>query len=358
MFRRMLCLLSLATAPVQAAEYCVASYAELSAALQLAAISPVDDEVRIVAGDYALGGNVTFWPVFADSDAQPTGALALSGGWAPGCSTQALGAPSTVLRGTAPGHYVDLSPTASLLVSDLTFVDVFGGVTLDPATSPAFPLDIDVRASRLAILSDGSQTYGLRVAADAAEITVENVLVNARASCALGLKSGLPDAIVSVWSSTMVNRPLDDGSAGAAVCFESGSPNVANVLVNSILSTAGVDLLVDGAPVLAQHSVYGDAAACQQCGDAIDAASFGNFVREESLAGATGTVAGQFADLRDQTAAQGDLADSGTDSDITFPADVEGNPRPSQGTTPSRGAFQLADVVPGDALFANGFESP
>jgi hypothetical protein len=334
-----------------ATQYCVTSSVSLAATLQTVGTTAEDDGIRVARGDYAIATNLLVSPVFTPNGPLPTGALTLSGGWDANCTTQLLGAQRTVLRSIVAGLRVELNPTGDLSVGDLTFESFDGGVLLTPEFVPAGD-DVLLRASRVAVFADVTQTYGLRLRGDAVEVAVDNVLVDVTAACALAVGTTDPSGSVSVWSSTLVARPLDDGSIGAAACFDSEPVTAENASVNSIFSSPATDVFVDGAPVLMQWSVFGQAAACSQCGAAIANQSMGNFQRETVFSAGGTTTASRFAQIRDGTVAAGDLADTGLISDITFPADVEGTPRPLA-AAPSRGAFQLAA-----ALFSDGFEDP
>lgn len=106
--------------------FCVDTAEELQAALTIASANDQDDEVRIVQGTYV--GNFVYATATEAYD------LAVKGGYAAGCSSQALDPVTTILDGNQTGTVLAVSAgnvTADLSVQGLTLrngnKDGYGG---------------------------------------------------------------------------------------------------------------------------------------------------------------------------------------------------------------------------------------
>jgi YD repeat-containing protein len=101
---------------------CVATSADLQAALNAATADGVNDVIRLVTGVYTLTGNGGY--AFGYGTYEPYG-LFLLGGYAPGCATRVLDPANTVLDGESLGSVLALSqsggfPFVSSLMEGLT----------------------------------------------------------------------------------------------------------------------------------------------------------------------------------------------------------------------------------------------
>jgi len=107
-------LAALISPAAQAAVFCVGSPAELDAALTVARANGEADDVRVVAGTYALAAPLVY-------STHQAFALTLSGRWNAGCTAQA--GPSSILDGQGQHRilYAFSDATGDLAIIDLVF---------------------------------------------------------------------------------------------------------------------------------------------------------------------------------------------------------------------------------------------
>lgn len=340
-----------AAARVHAADFCVSNETELRNALAAAQLTAAADHVRLQAGSITLTQSLFF-----SSQGSPTGALTLSGGWDAGCANRQLGAQWTKIDAGDPQVAVGLSPDDDLTLTDLHFADIPQGVNL--SNPVAGPQVTTLRVSRVAVFNDQFVGDALTLFSPADRIEIDNLLVDAMASCAVAAATFEDAGELTIRSSTLIARRNPDfaGPAGAAICFDGAENADLNAAIDSVFnSSEGIDVHVNGRPVVMQSSAYSDIQGCEPCGvpEPLDAQSADNLVQPMAFdEAATGEFA-RFARVAQSTVSIPGLIDSGApQSLLLYPADVMGRPRLS-GTAIDRGAFEAPDDA---AVFGDGFE--
>jgi hypothetical protein len=154
-----------------AATYCVNSETALRSALDAAAASTINDEVRLVSGTYAMGHPVAH---------TVSGSLTISGGWNVGCALRTV-AQHTTLLGKPQDDFILRTHARSLKLervrwigwNDVVVTDDIPGVPAPTARSGIFEV------SRCAF--SGMSENGLELFVGHHDATVENAVFNANA---------------------------------------------------------------------------------------------------------------------------------------------------------------------------------
>ena len=334
----------------QAADHCVSNEIELRAALAIGEQSPEADHVRVRAGTITLTQSLSF-----SSQTGPTGPLVVSGGWDVACANQQIGAQWTKIETATPLVSVGLSPDDDLTVRDLHFVNIPQGVGFSNQVQG--PQLTTLRVSRIAVFNDEFVGDALSLFSLADRIEIDNLLVDSMAFCSVAAATFDDAGELTIRSSTLIARKNPDFPIGGnAICFDGAEAADLNAAVNAVFnSSEGIDIRVNGRPVVLQSSAYSDIEGCQPCGitNPLDPQSADNLVQPMAFdETATGNLA-RFVRVALSTLLIQSLIDSGSDQDLRlYPFDVVGFPRLA-GASQDRGAFE----VPNDeAIFFNGFE--
>lgn len=247
---------------VAAADYCVASTAQLRTALEAAAASAEDDVIKLVRGDYA----------FTDSGLSVSpikGGLVLRGGHASGCPVlgRSLDPATTRLYSSTPqARGISLSPGsgADLEIDGLSFVDLMA-VSLTAAGNlpTAASGRIWVRRSRFI-----GNRRGLDVFSAHKDVRIENCVFLDNES--LGFHGTDDDIALTITHLAAAQAPISVDvlfntvlGSRRALWIEGGGPFESNPRVqNNILRStlAGTDpyaLRVDAAQVAATNNIWG-----------------------------------------------------------------------------------------------------
>lgn len=319
-----------------AALACVDSPAALAAALTAAQANGEDDEIRVVAGQYALAASL----VHSTHEAF---ALALSGGWNPDCSARTGG--TTMLDGGGSKRVLQVNSDAT---GDLSITDlVFTGGWNDAATAggalaiETASRDVLVERNVFAGNQDAHQGGAGRIAVSTANslVTVRNNVVlgnSAPEAAGLVVNAGIGNAYI-VNNTIVANSTSIAGALCGGLCISGGSDFT---LSNNILwaNPAG-DLFIGntGDAIL----LYNDVGTIS--GGSPGPGSTGNLDVDPGFAPG-------FLNLR--LATDSPLVDAGLDSapggigvfDVSGAARVEG-------AHVDLGAYETVDTI-----FADGFE--
>lgn len=236
------------TAPVRAADYCVATANEFVAALAAAAASNEDDTIRLVAGTLQIATPI---------DLVVKGDLSLRGGHASGCPILLSQATRTTLSGNG-GRFELSKPSQDLSLSQLRFTGFSNVAVYDNSWSSAVVTG-RVLVQRCAFEGNGS---GLYFAIDHHDLRIENNLfvgstVNggnlfdgAGLVVALGATTVAGLAIEVVHNTSVANRIGYTFYAGQQL------PDALPAFANNIAYGNRVSDLILRLPVKANHNVW------------------------------------------------------------------------------------------------------
>lgn len=236
--------IALTAAPLRAADYCVATSQELSAALTDAAASSTDDTIKVRIGTYSGLG-----PIDLDVD----GALTISGGWSSNCVTRSETADSTLV-GTASQNFKLTQDNNDLELLGLTFESWSQVVLSDAPQSFGPPTDeISVRRNRFT-----GGLIGLFINAGSHNLLVENNILDQHSNTGLYLYRGpnsFGSANVLVHYNTIVN-PAVATATGLRVSADNAADDADIDLYNNVMDGHQFDLRISDQPVLVRHSFW------------------------------------------------------------------------------------------------------
>ena len=221
----------LATSVAHAGTSCVDTASAIATALDSAEANGEDDDIRIVAGHYAL-------PATLVHSTHEAFALRLSGGWAAGCSARAGAATTLDGGGTHRVLQVSSDSTGDLEITDL----VFSGGWNDAATAggalavETASRDVLIERNLFAGNEDTHQGGAARIAVSTADgvVRVRNNIVagnGAPEGAGLVVHAGIGDAWI-VNNTIIANSTSVPGALCAGLCVFGGS---AFTLSNNIL---------------------------------------------------------------------------------------------------------------------------
>lgn len=326
----------LATPVAHAGTACVDTAAGIAAALDAAEANGEHDEIRIVAGHYAL-------PATLVHSTHEAFALRISGGWTAGCGTRAGAVTTLDGGGTHRVLLVSSDATGDLEITDLVFTGGWndsatagGALAIETASR-----DVLVERNLFAGNDDTHQGGAARIAVSTADSVVRlrnNIVVGNSAPEGAGLvvHAGIGDAWI-VNNTIVANSTSVPGALCAGLCIFGGS---AFTLSNNILwdNPAGDLHIGTGAAPTLLHNDIGSIS-----GGAPGPGSAGNLDVEPGFAPGL---------LNLRLAGDSPLVDAGLDSAPggIGPFDYGGSAR-LQGAHVDIGAHET-----GDAIFSDGFD--
>lgn len=306
--------IGIAACPIEsyAAEYCVASIADLEEAMQAANSSQESHRVMLVAGEYAID-----WIGFGTP-----GALSVEGGYEAGCLQRSFGATTTVIHPASEAAF-EVSFHAfggDLAVSDITLLN-YEQVFIFPQG-----VDHSLHVARTAIVLQQGQG-NVEMHTDSSPMLLENALIDSETSdCALVTRSSDLDFV------TVTNR-----GGGKGICALDDL-TVRNSIVNAVN-----DFDVQSQSLLAVSSIFDDVDG------SLDPGSSDNLVGPVAFeVSSDPIVRNRPANIPNQIARDSGMPITGIDFDLL------GNPR-LIGSGADRGAFELAPHC--DLILKNGFDN-
>lgn len=295
-----------------AAEYCVASTADLEEAIQAANSSQESHRVMLVAGEYAID-----WIGFGTP-----GALSIEGGYEAGCLQRSFGATTTVIH---PASETAFEVSFHAFGGDLAISDI---TLLNYAQVFIFPQGVDhsLHVARTAIVLQSEQA-NVEMHTDSSPMLLENVLIDSETSaCALLTSSSDLDFV------TVTNR-----GGGKGICVF-GDLTVRNSIVYAVN-----DFDIQSQSLLAVSTIFDD------FDGALDPGSTGNLVGPVVFEVSSDTIVrNRPANIPNQIARDSGIPIAGNNFDLL------GNPR-LIGSGTDRGAFELTPHC--DLILKNGFDN-